>query len=751
MSISFDLHVLGWKAFEDLVGCIFRDILGQTVQIFADGVDGGRDAAFFGAWTPKSAPEHFSGSFCVQCKHTSKPSKSLAITTVDEELHKVTRLASAGLCDNYFLVTNHALPAGVAEEAEKRIVASGAKMARIFGSEWIVKIITENPRLRRLVPRLYGLGDLTQIVTHQAYRQAREVLDSIAPDLACFVPTGAYRQCAHALREHGFVLLLGEPASGKTMIANLMALSAADEWNLQTLMVSSPADFSKLWNPDDPGQFLWVDDAFGATQYDANRVNEWNQLLPKLKAAIKSGARVVFTSRDYIFSAAKRDLKISAFELFDDSRVVIQVEKLTDVERQMILYGHLKAGSQPLKFKTEVKSFLEDAAQVPKFLPEIARRFGNPKFTAQIYPTKEGVIDFFEKPVRVLFDVVSCLAAAERAAIGLVFISGGKLPIPVSADQHVAGTLDLLGVTLGEVKAALVSLDDSLLKKIRDGGSEYWAFRHPTIRDAYATLVGNNPELIDVYLAGVSTEQLLLEVTCGGSSIEGSKIIVPGDRHDVILQKLEEYESPKNLWSDPVKTFLSTRCPPELVAKYFSTKDISSCIPNSVWQIASHNSGLQILSKLCAAELVSEDIRQATVKKIIDLSEREHSCRFADSPCARGLFTDEEEKAAVETITTNLLLEGANIVEEIKDNWDKESDPEDLFSEIDRTLTFIQWDERFDEDSQMNAASLREEIKRLIRELEGQIEEPTYDELDTEQAIETATPSGRSVFDDVDQ
>lgn len=465
MSISFDLHVLGWKAFEDLAGCIFRDILGQTVQVFADGVDGGRDAAFFGTWTPKSASELFSGSFCVQCKHTSKPSKNLAITTVDEELHKVTRLASAGLCDNYFLVTNHALPAGVAEDAEKRIVASGAKMARIFGSEWIVKIITENPRLRRLVPRLYGLGDLTQIITHQAYRQAREVLDSIAPDLACFVPTGAYRQCAHALREHGFVLLLGEPASGKTMIANLMALSTADEWNLQTLMVSSPADFSKLWNPDDPGQFLWVDDAFGATQYDANRVNEWNQLLPKLKAAIKSGARVVFTSRDYIFSAAKRDLKISAFELFDDSRVVIQVEKLTDVERQMILYGHLKAGSQPLKFKTEVKSFLEDAAQVPKFLPEIARRFGNPKFTAQIYPTKEGVINFFEKPVKVLFDVVSCLAAAEKAAIGLVFISGGKLPIPVSADQHVAGTLDLLGVTLGEVKAALVSLDDSLLKK----------------------------------------------------------------------------------------------------------------------------------------------------------------------------------------------------------------------------------------------------------------------------------------------
>ncbi|ECM9762036.1 hypothetical protein YL54_26055, partial [Salmonella enterica subsp. enterica serovar Typhimurium] len=81
-----------------------------------------------------------------------------------------------------------------------------------------------------MVPRIYGLGDLSQIITNQAFRQAKSVLDSIAPDLACFVPTEAYRRCAHALRDHGFVMLIGEPASGKTMIANLLALSAADEW-----------------------------------------------------------------------------------------------------------------------------------------------------------------------------------------------------------------------------------------------------------------------------------------------------------------------------------------------------------------------------------------------------------------------------------------------------------------------------------------------------------------------------------------
>src|SRR5450759_474979 len=322
MNISFDLHKLGWKSFEDLVACIFRDLMGQTFQQFSDGPDGWRDGAFHGLWLP-NGNESLTGTFTIQCKHTSKPENTLTFSVGKDELPKVSRLAEKGLADNYIFVTNYSAPAGVAESLEQAFIRAGAKNAKVFCSEWLAAKIQDNPKLRRLVPRIYGLGDLTQIITHQAYRQAREVLDSVSDDLARFVPTEAYRKCAHALHEHGFVLLIGEPASGKTMIANLMALSAADEWQLQTMMLSGPEEFSKNWNPDDPGQFLLVDDAFGATQYDGNRVQKWNQLLPKLRSAIRSRARVVFTSRDYIYSAAKQDLKISAFELFDDSRVTI--------------------------------------------------------------------------------------------------------------------------------------------------------------------------------------------------------------------------------------------------------------------------------------------------------------------------------------------------------------------------------------------------------------------------------------------
>lgn len=54
-----------------------------------------------------------------------------------------------------------------------------------------------------LVPRVYGIGDLSHIITGHGYKQAEAILDSMGSDLSCFVPTDAYRSSVKALQEHG--------------------------------------------------------------------------------------------------------------------------------------------------------------------------------------------------------------------------------------------------------------------------------------------------------------------------------------------------------------------------------------------------------------------------------------------------------------------------------------------------------------------------------------------------------------------
>ena len=359
MEVTYELHSLGWKAFQNLCVTIASEVWGQTVQSFFDSRDGGRDGAFHGEWKPRGG-KSFKGTFTVQCKFTAKAAKQLQVSDLSDELVKARRLAARGLAENYFLFTNSRLT-GLTDEALKEAFESvpGIKRFASFGCERISQFIRESPRLRMLVPSVYGLGDLSQILDARAYAQAQEILSALGDDLAKFVITDAYRRSADALVKHGFVLLLGEPACGKSTIAASLAVGALDEWGCFTVKIRDADEFVERSNPHESKQFFWVDDAFGATQFDWPTAAKWNSVLPHMNAAIRRGARVLFTSRDYIYKSARQVLKESAFPVMMESQVVIHVDQLAKEEREQILYNHIRLGTQSKEFKGLLKSFLQ--------------------------------------------------------------------------------------------------------------------------------------------------------------------------------------------------------------------------------------------------------------------------------------------------------------------------------------------------------------------------------------------------------
>lgn len=749
MSTKFELHRLGWKAFEDLVGCVLSRVLGQTAQVFAEGPDGGRDGAFRGKWSP-DGKSSLSGNFVIQCKHTTVASSAIKLSSLEDDFLKAGRLVTNGECDIYILITNHALSASKASQIAARLRNVGVKEPMVYGAEWINSRISQEPVLRRLVPRLYGLGDLSQVITNQAYQQARAVLDGLLPDLKCFVPTEAYRRSAHALAEDNFVLLLGEPASGKTMIANLLAISAADQWNLQTLMLTSPHDFDNLWNPEDPGQFIWVDDAFGATQYDQNRVREWNHRLPKLKAAIHSGAKVVFTSRDYVFNAAKLDLKLSAFDLFEEARVTIRVEELSEIERRMILYNHLKEGSQPKRFLKSIIPYLNSAAAVPRFLPEVARRLGSPKFTKNLSLNEATVVGFFENPMQVLEEVIQGLGAPERTALGLVFINGGRINAPISHDSSVVTFCESMGTTVGDVKSAFASLDDSLLARNMANDETFWRFRHPTIGDAFASVISRNPELIEVYLRGVRTERLMHEVTCGDMGIEGVKIVVPQSKFDGVIARLRTYKADSSLYyfQDPVQSFLATRCSDNFLSAWFhDPKDIKDLVAD-ISRLSAYSDPLKLLRRIEAAGLLPPDVRLTAAAQIKSVSRRTRSLEFNRHDIIGGLLTNAESIILYSEIVNDTLSSTRSLIEEIRLGWDGESDPEDCFYELRKTLNTIAAGDLEDEAylAEVFQTEICEEIEKMENERTATVES---EELDAKDSVQPAGVAARSIFDDL--
>ena len=98
--------------------------------------------------------------FVIQCKSTSRINSSLKLSDLKDEVQKAERLVAQGLCESYVLITSAGLSGPNAARIKARLKAVGVKHVRTFGSTWICEQIRENKRLRMLIPRVYGLGDL---------------------------------------------------------------------------------------------------------------------------------------------------------------------------------------------------------------------------------------------------------------------------------------------------------------------------------------------------------------------------------------------------------------------------------------------------------------------------------------------------------------------------------------------------------------------------------------------------------------
>lgn len=117
---------------------------------------------------------------------------------------------------------------------------------------------------------------------------------------------------------------------------------------------------------------------------------------------------------------------------------------------------------------------------------KIARRLGRPTFTKDLIISKDHLDNFVEHPVELLCEIIRNLDADSRAALALVFMRGGALTSPIMLEKDEEGAVALMGGSRAGVREAFGALDGGLVLQSIDGGSYYWRFKHPTIRDAFA-------------------------------------------------------------------------------------------------------------------------------------------------------------------------------------------------------------------------------------------------------------------------
>ncbi len=116
---------LSYAQFEKLIVLLCHRLLGISVQGFADGPDGGRDAKFLGtAELHPSSASPWVGTTIIQAKHTNGLNRHFAESgfyspdakdaVLSKEIHRINNLRSSNQLDHYMLFANRRL-AGNAE------------------------------------------------------------------------------------------------------------------------------------------------------------------------------------------------------------------------------------------------------------------------------------------------------------------------------------------------------------------------------------------------------------------------------------------------------------------------------------------------------------------------------------------------------------------------------------------------------------------------------------------------------------
>lgn len=746
--VNYELHSLGWKAFQNLCSTIVSEIWGQTVQTFFDSQDGGRDGAFNGHWENREG-ELYTGTFTVQCKHTTKSDSIIKLSDLASELEKAKRLAKRGLADNYFLFSNSKLT-GINDEAIRLEFEKIPEIKKcvIFGGEKISQIIRESKRLRMLVPRVYGLGDLSQILDERAQDQAREILSSLGSDLNKFIITDAYRQSAKALVEHGFVLLLGEPMCGKSTIAAALSMGALDEWGCSTIKIRDADDFVQHFNPNEK-QLFWVDDAFGPTQIDFGSATNWSRTFPHVNAAIHKGAKVIFTSRDYVYKSAKRYLKESALPVMKESQVVIHVENLSKEEREQILYNHIKLGNQSLTYKAKIKPFLAEVASNEKFSPEIARRLGNSFFTKELSISSFELNNFIKKPLDMLCEIIDTMDDANRSALALVFIKGGNLPSPLSTTVEEEQAINRIGGTVGDAIKGLESLNGSLLINSINDGCYSWHFKHPTIRDAFAVIVASSPDLMDIYLTGAPLEKIFLEISCGDIGLKGVSVIAPATQYHIIISKIRRFDTSKWFNKSLLYSFLSNRCDKQFLVEFLKN------FPNfiSKLHVGSYlyaSPDVDVLVCLHKFGLLPDADRLISIKEIKELAVSTPDSGFMRDD-VKTLISSSELFDILHAVKNDLLPNLGNTINEWKTNYNGEDEPDAYFYELRSALDDYKSEFGECEESVQLIDYALEQLDEAISDLTDEYNPISTDnDWRTDDISKAIDISSRSIFDDVD-
>lgn len=501
VSLKYRISNIGWYNFELLVQTLLKVVIGPGVTSFGGSKDQGRDAAFVGAAAFPSRDCQWTGEWVFQVEYVDfeEQGADAARSSLKSTLRKeVPSVLSRHRCtQNYIILTDVPLTAEARTNLCEVMVGSGFKgnFATVDGKE-VCQFLDIHGDIRKAYPQLLGLADLDVIVNRDLYARSQAYLQDWQPKLATYVQTEAHAKAMSLLKKKHFIVLDGPPEAGKTTIAAALALiHAADGFEI--IDVRSSNDLFRV--PDEQGgkrekeenkrRLFVADDAIGSISLVGARADEWSRDLPGILRTLSGNRLLVWTARRYILeeALATSRLKDAVAEFPRPHEVLVEVGKLSIMQKAEILYNHAKQANLSVEYRELIRRYAIQIVNHPNFPPlrisELTTVILKPSSDTANAVTWEEVWDFLNNPGHRWTQAYRALRRSEQILLSAMLDFDGPILERVLRASYETRAGNLEGGHLS-FEECVTRLDHSFLTLTSShSGEQYISVHHPSLRD----------------------------------------------------------------------------------------------------------------------------------------------------------------------------------------------------------------------------------------------------------------------------
>lgn len=532
---KYNLERLGWFNFEQLVGCLLREVIGPGVSSFSGSADQGRDATYSGRAAFPSVESPLEGEWIFQVKHRQWGTRGVSMvrselsTTLKTEVTKICKQDNHK-CDFYVFITNCPLTSSNKDELEA-IIESEESIQKgfVLGEADVEHLLDIHPKVVRVFPQIMGVGQLMELVNWGIRQRSLSYLRQVQTDLDTYVVTEAYLKARELLNKQHFCIISGAPKMGKSCTASAIAASfAADDYSI--IELRDQQDFYKVMN-DEEKQLFVCDDVFGDISLQAHKRDDWARGLAKLLRNLGNQCKLLWTARAYILKEAIESSKLEEERptLTTTDNVTVSVDHLRRMEKAMILYNHAKKAQLPEKARSLLKDICLKIIDHECFAPESIRQLCTGRFaeftTAEM--TEEQFLpkvqDFLSHPGDAWKRAFSNAPQEEQLLCIELMSDGGRVPYEEFKTRYETWRAGA-GTTVLSFEEAFGRAEGSFLKrKILWGGQVHVTFYHPSMRDLLIEVIESDVVVRQSYIEKLTFGELKsLIVSRGKESGEAS-------------------------------------------------------------------------------------------------------------------------------------------------------------------------------------------------------------------------------------